>query len=51
MKICTIVETRTEVINHYKKKFNDSKLNNSAPKTYLYNGACSRIENILLREL
>lgn len=51
MKICTIIETRLEIIIYYKKKFNGSKLNNLATQTYLYNSVSSRIENILLRKL
>lgn len=51
MKVCTIVETRPEVINRFNKKIENSKLNNPALETYLYNGASSRIENILLMDL
>ena len=51
MKICKIIEIRPEVINHYKKKFNGSKLNNLALKTYPYNRISSRIEKISLKDL
>ena len=51
MKICTIIETRPEIINHYKKKIDDSEINSPVPQTYLYNGVSSRIENILLSDL
>ena len=51
MKICTFVVTKPKVINRYKKKIDDLKFNNPAPQKYLYNGASSIIENILLRYL